>query len=77
MNRRKKALILVLILLIPLLIPIHVVYKDGGSGGWHAIAWQYTRYHEIADGGYIVGSTFTLFGRLTVYDSRHLEQYEQ
>ena len=75
--KKRTLRIIASVLAVVLLIPMRVVYKDGGSGGWHAIAWQYTRYHEIADGGYIVGSTFTLFGRLTVYDSRHLEQYEQ
>ena len=75
--KKRTLRIIAIVLAVVLLIPMRVVYKDGGSGGWHAIAWQYTRYHEIADGGYIVGSTFTLFGRLTVYDSRHLEQYEQ
>ncbi len=72
---KKTVKIIAILLALILLIPIHVVYKDGGSGGWHAIAWQYTRWHQIApdnaDGNYIVGSTLTLFGVLTVYDSTH------
>ena len=78
MKRKTKAIILVCILHIPLLIPIHVRYKDGGSHEWRAIAWQYTSFHKIADeSGYIVGSRLTLFGVLTVFDSRHIEYLDE
>ena len=73
--KKKTIRIIAIVLALILLIPIRVVYKDGGSVGWWAIAWKYTRYHAIApdnaDGNYIVGSTLTLFGVLTVYDSTH------
>ena len=73
MKRKTKAIILLIVVLIPLLIPIHVNYKDGGSHEWRAIAWQYTSFHKIADeSGYIVGGRLTLFGILTVYDGRHV-----
>ncbi len=72
----KKFLITVLIvILVIVMIPIRVQYKDGGSGGWHAIAWQYTKYHKIGDvgGTYLVGTKVTLFGSLTVFDNTHIE----
>ena len=70
----KKFLItLLIVVLVIMMIPIRVQYKDGGSGGWHAIAWQYTRFHKMedVDGTYLVGTKVTLFGSLTIYDDTH------
>lgn len=72
----KKFLItLLIVILVIVMIPIRVQYKDGGSGGWHAIAWQYTKYHKMlgVDGEYLVGTEIKLFGALTIYDDTHTE----
>ncbi len=72
----KKILITILVIaLLIVMIPIRVVYKDGGSGGWHAVAWQYTKYHKMLgiDGAYRVGTEVKLFGALTVYDDTRVE----
>ena len=77
MKRRTKAILLVIILLIPLLIPIHVYYKDGGSHEWRAILWQVTRLHQMEDAGYRVGTRITLFmGYVTIYDDTVIVPYE-
>ncbi len=72
----KKLIIGILIVAVLIvMIPIRVTYKDGGSGGWHAIAWQYTKYHKMmgVDGEYRVGTEITLFGSLTIYDDTRIE----
>ena len=78
MKRRTKAILLVVILLIPLLIPIHVYYKDGGSHEWRAILWQVTRLHKMEDAGYRVGTRITLFlGSVTVFDNSRVVPWEE
>ena len=78
MKRKTKAILLVVILLIPLLIPIHVYYKDGGSHEWRAILWQVKHFHEEVDvEGLRVGTRITLFlGSVTVFDNTRVVPWE-
>lgn len=78
MKRKTKAIILIVILLIPLLIPVHVYYKDGGSHEWRAVLWQVKRFHEEADVEHLrVGTRVTLFlGLVTVFDNTRVVMEE-
>ena len=71
-------MILVLILLLALLIPIRLVYKDGGSIEWRAVLWQVRKFHRIEDNGYRVGTRITLFlGSVTVFDNSRVVPWEE
>lgn len=79
MKRKTKAIILVCILLIPLLIPIHVYYEDGGSQGWLAVLWQVMKFHEEVDAEHLrVGTRVTLFlCSVTVFDNTRIVPWEE
>ena len=67
MKKRAKVIALVILIVITL-IPVHVQMSDGGSEGWHAILWQYTRYFEMTGDGWRIGPRVTLLGAIPIYD---------
>ena len=75
----KKLLITILVIaLLIAMIPIRVLYKDGGSVEWRAVLCQVRKYHKMEDNGYRVGTKVTLFmGLLTIYDHTEIVPYDQ
>lgn len=71
MKKTARVKIIVLVVLLVLAcIPVHVYMSDGGSEGWYALLWQYTKYREIqgVDEGWRVGPEITLLGFIPIYD---------
>lgn len=58
------------VLLIVLLTPVRMVYEDGGSVSYKALAYEVIKLHELADDGevkpYIEGLEIRILG-MTVY----------
>lgn len=74
MKKRIRVRIIILVVLLVLAcIPMHVYMTDGGSEGWHALLWQYTKYHEIRGvEGWRVGPRITLLGFIPIYDGTEI-----
>lgn len=75
---KKKKLIrnlIIISVLIVLLFPIPLHYKDGGTVEYKALAYSVTDYHAIntADGEYLVGQTIEIFG-ITIFDNTRVEK---
>ena len=71
MKKRGRVKIITLVVLLVLTcVPLHVYMKDGGSQGWYAVLWQYTKYHEMLgpDEGLRVGPQLTLLWFIPIYD---------
>lgn len=62
----KKVVLVFFILLVVLLIPIKVHYKDGGTTSFHSFSYEIIQYHKLVDGKtpiqYEVGSGVKVFG---------------
>ena len=67
---KKKLLIgIVIFLLLVLLIPFPLRYKDGGTVEYRAILYSITNYHAMdTDGGYDTGIQITILGT-QIYDN--------
>lgn len=75
MKKRGRVKIIILVVLLVLAcVPMHVYMSDGGSQGWYAILWQYTKYHEMmgVDEGWRVGPQITLLGFIPIYDGTQI-----
>lgn len=68
---RKKAWILLILVIIAMLLPMKILYKDGGTVQYKALLYCYTQYHSLTvenyRAGYRTGKEIKIFG-LTVYD---------
>ena len=57
---RRKARILLILVIIATLIPMYRGYKDGGTVSYDAVAYSVTKWHEIAvqehRRGYYIGT---------------------
>ena len=72
-------IIVLIVLLVLACVPMHVYMSDGGSEGWYAILWQYTKYHEMlgVDEGWRVGPQVTLLGFIPIYDGTQIVADEE
>lgn len=71
-NRTKKLIIGVIIafLLVILLFPARIVYRDGGTVQYKAVLYEVTKYH-IGVGEYTAGWNVKIFG-IEVYENRYI-----
>ena len=70
MKNRPKIIIAVIVLLV-LLIPVPIRYKDGGSVHYRAILYDITKYHQLdleSETGYNDGLKIRTLG-IPVYNS--------
>lgn len=78
MKKRGRVKIIILVVLLVLAcVPMHVYMSDGGSQGWYAILWQYTKFHEIRGNGWRVGPQVTLLGFIPIYDGTKIIDDEE
>ena len=78
MKKRGRVKIIILVVLLVLAcVPMHVYMSDGGSQGWYAILWQYTKFHEIRGDGWRVGPQVTLLGFIPIYDGTKIINDEE
>ena len=75
---KKKKLIrnlIIISVLIVLLFPIPLHYKDGGTVEYKALAYSVTDYHAIhsAEGEYLVGKSIEIFG-IEIFDNTRVEK---
>lgn len=74
MTRKKIGIIAVLAVLIIMLIPIKLQYKDGGTVKYNAVLYSITKHHEIyfipgdSKDGYNIGTTIRILW-FDVYDN--------
>lgn len=67
--KRKVIVGIIIVLLIVLLIPLPLRYKDGGTVEYRAVLYSVTNYHSLkAEEGYYTGIQVKILGIL-VYDS--------
>ncbi len=53
---RKKALLLLIILMIAMLIPMKIQYKDGGTVAYKAVLYSVTNLHQLTTQNYRTGT---------------------
>lgn len=72
MKRRKKLItgIIITALLIILLFPVRLVYRDGGTVHYKAVLYDVTKYH-IGVGEYTAGWNIKIFG-IEIYENRYI-----
>ncbi len=71
-TRTKKLIIglIITVLLIILLFPVRLVYRDGGTVHYKAILYDVTKYH-IGVGEYTAGWNVKILG-IEVYENRYI-----
>jgi len=72
MIHRKKLIIsfIIIFLLLILLFPVRIVYRDGGTVHYKAVLYEVTKYH-IGVGEYIGGWNVKIFG-FEIYDEQYI-----
>jgi hypothetical protein len=70
-KRRTAILVIAIIALIVFLVPLPSYAKDGGSVDYHAIVYNVTIRHSLAEKGYIKGAEIYIFG-VKVFDNTKL-----
>lgn len=71
--KRKIVVGIVIVLLIVLLIPFPLRYKDGGTVEYRAVLYSVTNYHAEDNGdGYYTGIQVKVLG-ITVYDNTNFD----
>lgn len=63
MKRKSKVIILILVILLVLLMPVRVVYKDGGTKEYKSLTYKYIKWHRLlsVDEGIYEGTSFYFF----------------
>ena len=47
MKGKSKVIILILVILLVLLVPVRVVYKDGGTREYKSLTYKYVEWHRL------------------------------
>lgn len=63
MNEKSKVIIIVLVILLVLLVPVRVVYKDGGTKEYKSLTYKYIEWHRLMSEGEGIyeGTSFYFF----------------
>lgn len=71
-TRTKKLIIglIIAFLLVILLFPVRIVYRDGGTVCYKAVLYEVTKYH-IGIGEYTAGWNVKIFG-IEIYENRYI-----
>lgn len=62
--------LIIIFLLIILLLPVRIVYRDGGTVHYKAVLYEVTKYH-IGVGEYTAGWNVKILG-IEVYENRYI-----
>lgn len=63
MKGKSKVIVLILVILLVLLVPVRVVYKDGGTKEYKSLTYKYIEWHKLLseDEGVYEGTSFYFF----------------